>query len=135
MGERSGAGIYEKLPTRKAGQASHCLAGYCEPVFFDAFKAVAGVVKELQADNARLQSRVAELEGENQRLRESLSEIRKQLGAIVCTEGIDAGVVLLSHEGPTHFDPEVNMQVYDHEYFSPLGDALIALHCLTKKAD
>lgn len=69
------------------------------------------------------------------RLTNQIAAIREQLETIVCTEGIDAGVVLLSHDGPTHFDPAVNMQVYDHEYFSPLGDALIALHDLTTPAE
>lgn len=57
-----------------------------------------------------------------------ISIARNQLEMIVCTEGCDAGVVLLSQDGPTHYDAEAKCQVYDHEYFSPLGDALIALH-------
>lgn len=57
-----------------------------------------------------------------------LKAIRETLGEAVCTEGCDKGVVMLSQDGPTH--PETingkTIQVYDHEYFSPLGDALIA---------
>lgn len=64
-------------------------------------------------------------------LREKLASIRTQIEDIVCTEGEDKGLILLSHDGPTHFDPERKIQVYDHEFFSPLGDAMIALHNLT----
>lgn len=49
------------------------------------------------------------------------------LKRIVCTEEPDAGVVLLSNDGPCTFHEGVG-QVYDHEYFSPLGDALMELH-------
>jgi len=55
------------------------------------------------------------------------ASMRQRIEKIVCTEGVDKGVVLLSNEGPTHYDEEVDGQVYDHEYFSPLGDALIGL--------
>lgn len=57
-----------------------------------------------------------------------LSEARAMLEKIVCVEHPDDGVVMLSEDGPTHYDPESKCQVYDHEHFSPLGDALIALH-------
>ena len=63
-----------------------------------------------------------------------MQEIRAKLESIVCTEGEDAGVVLLSQDGPTHTEI-VNgqpVQVYDHEYFSPLGDALMELYGLLK---
>ena len=60
---------------------------------------------------------------------ESLMSIRKKLEEIVCVEGVDAGVVMLDVNGSTH--PEVcdgeTVQVYDNEYFSPLGDALMEL--------
>lgn len=57
-----------------------------------------------------------------------------KLEEIVCTEGCDAGVVLLSEEGPTHQEvwDGKPVRVYDHEYFSPLGDALIALYKILK---
>jgi hypothetical protein len=61
---------------------------------------------------------------------EQLAEIRNRLEAIVCTDGCDRGVVLLSQDGPTHTEI-VNgrpAQVYDHVNFSPLGDALIELY-------
>lgn len=58
-----------------------------------------------------------------------LTAIRAKLETIVCTDEIDRGVVLLSSEGTTH--KEViggkEVSVYDHEHFSPLGDALIEL--------
>lgn len=71
---------------------------------------------------------------EIEELRGRITVIRHKLERIVVTEGEDAGVVLLSQEGPTH--PEVVggriVQVYDHEYFSPLGDALMELWKLTE---
>jgi hypothetical protein len=53
-----------------------------------------------------------------------------KLEEIVCTGGCDAGVVFMTDHGTTHREV-VNgksIQVYDHEYFSPLGDALIELY-------
>lgn len=50
------------------------------------------------------------------------------LERIVCIEGPDRGVIMLSGDSPTHYDHEAGCQVYEHENFSPLGDALIALH-------
>lgn len=61
-------------------------------------------------------------------VREWIAKSQGQLEQIVILNGQDAGVVLLSNDGPTHWDEEAKCQVYDHEYFSPLGDALIALH-------
>jgi hypothetical protein len=55
----------------------------------------------------------------------AMLQTKDRLGKIVCTEGDDKGVVLLSSDGPTKHDPKVNGQVYIHEHFSPLGDALI----------
>ena len=57
-------------------------------------------------------------------LRRKLAAIRDALAEIVISEGEDAGVILLSDESPTHYDAEAKCQVYDHENFSPLGDAL-----------
>lgn len=70
------------------------------------------------------------LVAQNDQLRQAMADVTQRLEAIVCTEGCDRGVILLSHEGPTHTEV-VNgrpMQVYDHENFSPLGDALIELY-------
>lgn len=56
-----------------------------------------------------------------------LLSIQGVLEEAVCTVGQDKGVVMLSSDGPTHSET-INgreVQVYDHEYFSPLGDALI----------
>ena len=72
-----------------------------------------------------------DLAAEVERLQAVIHKMRTAIEEIVCTEGCDKGVVMLSHEGPTHYDAEAKCQVYDHEYFSPLGDALIALHDLT----
>jgi hypothetical protein len=73
----------------------------------------------LAADNARLLAR--------------LRHIRRQLEIIVCTSGRDRGVIYLSNDGPTHTEivDGKPCQVYDHDNFSPLGDALISLYELT----
>lgn len=63
--------------------------------------------------------------------REALTRIRTLLESIVCTEGVDSGVVMLSQEGPTHWDAEFQCNIYEHEYFSPLGDALMELYQMT----
>lgn len=60
-----------------------------------------------------------------------LKAIRDKLETIVCTDHPDAGVVLLSQEGTTHYDAEKKCHVYDHEFFSPLGDALIEAWMMT----
>lgn len=65
-------------------------------------------------------------------LEERIQQIAEALEQIVCTEGEDAGVVLLSNEGPTHYSEALKCEVYDHDYFSPLGDALIAAWKLTQ---
>jgi hypothetical protein len=57
-----------------------------------------------------------------------ISDALQILETIVCTVPPDEGVVMLSYEGPSHWDDELGCSVYDHEYFSPLGDALIKLH-------
>jgi len=61
------------------------------------------------------------------------SKISEKLKEIVCTEGCDKGVVMLSSEGPVHYDEELKGQVYDHEFFSPLGDALIEIYHMVAK--
>ena len=67
----------------------------------------------------------------------ALNSIQAKLENIVCTVEPDAGVVLLSEHGTTH--EEVwngkTVQVYDHEYFSPLGDALMEVWKLAKGDD
>lgn len=65
---------------------------------------------------------------ENHRLRDGVKALAEQLEQIVCVVPPDDGVVLLSNEGPVHYDAEQQCNVYDHEHFSPLGDALIAMH-------
>lgn len=54
-----------------------------------------------------------------------LDRIRDVLEKIVVPEGEDAGLILLSGEAPTHYCPERQCHVYEHEKFSPLGDALV----------
>lgn len=65
---------------------------------------------------------------ERDELRARLDKIAATLEKAVCTEGCDKGVVLLSEHGATHIEriDGRDVQVYDHEHFSPLGDALIA---------
>ena len=58
-----------------------------------------------------------------------LVAIRETLEAAVCTKDPDMGVVLLDQHAPTHsevIDGKTFNNVYDLEYFSPLGEALIA---------
>ena len=58
------------------------------------------------------------------------------LEEIVVTEGCDTGVVLLSDHGTTHKEMDTDgkvIEVYDLEYFSPLGNALIRLHKILKE--
>ena len=66
-------------------------------------------------------------------LRRRLAAIREQLGKIVVSEGEDAGVILLSNESPTHYDADAKCQVYNHQNFSALGDALVTLAQLASK--
>lgn len=68
-----------------------------------------------------------------ERLTERITAIRTKLESIVCTEGCDRGVIYLSNEGPTHTEviDGKPCEVYNHENFSPLGDALIELYELT----
>lgn len=67
-------------------------------------------------------------------LQAQLAAVRAKLETIVCTDEIDQGVVLLNHEGGSHIEVIGGREVtvYNHEYFSPLGDALIELWELTK---
>lgn len=99
--------------------------------------------RDTREEVGRLRARLEAVEGERDRLRNILDAgkgqsavsilwgqlelIRDKLKTIVCTEGCDRGVVLLSNDGPTHYDAETKCEVYDHENFSPLGDALIEL--------
>lgn len=56
-----------------------------------------------------------------------LSALRDQIADIVIPEGEDTGVILLSSDSPTDYDKTLKCHVYRHLYFSPLGDALVAL--------
>lgn len=50
------------------------------------------------------------------------------LKEIVEVEGEDAGVIYKSVESPTTYDATIECQVYKHQYFSELGDALLELY-------
>lgn len=56
-----------------------------------------------------------------------LNAVQWMLEKIVVTQGEDAGVILLSSDSPTHYDADKRCQVYDNEYFSPLGKALVSV--------
>lgn len=65
------------------------------------------------------------------RLLEAVIDVRESIHKIVVVKGDDSGVVLLSDEGSTKFDEQLQAHIYEHEHFSPLGDALVALHHMT----
>lgn len=75
------------------------------------------------------QGEIARLTVELGKSVDTRAAIRAKLQEIVCTEDPDKGVVLLSQDGPCHTEVWGGkpVQVYDHEHFSPLGDALIEL--------
>lgn len=81
-------------------------------------------ISELRKENAGLRGEVADANLKLMRLREALQKI-------VCVDGIDAGAIYLSDESPTHYDAALKCHVYEHEYFSPLGDALVELWKMT----
>lgn len=70
---------------------------------------------------------------------EDLALIHKRaiefLETIVCTEGEDKGVILIDHKATFDWSEEYKCQVYRNEYFTPLGDALIALHEILTKGE
>ena len=73
---------------------------------------------------------IDELENRWHKANQRIKAIREDLEEIVCTEGEDAGVVLLSDDGITHVE-EIEgrkVTVYDNPYFSDLGAALIPAH-------
>ena len=61
-----------------------------------------------------------------------LKRITEALAEIVESDGEDAGLILLSWDSPTRYDPDLKCQVYLHENFSPLGDALVKLAKLAR---
>lgn len=56
--------------------------------------------------------------------------IKAKVEEIVCTKGEDAGVVMLSNDAPATRVEGFDHPVYDLEYFSPLGEALIEVYKL-----
>lgn len=75
--------------------------------------------------NQRMRMLLKEVE----RLQSQRAQARERLAKIVVTEGDDAGVVLLSSLAPSHIEKRdgASVRVYDREYFSPLGDAMMEL--------
>lgn len=74
---------------------------------------------------------IDELEERWHKAEKRLQEVRDKLEEIVCTKPPDDGVILLSDEGASHYDENLKCHVYDHQHFSPLGDALMAAWKLT----
>ena len=66
-------------------------------------------------------------------LKQQIAETLRQAGHQVIDEGTDSGVILLSDASPTYYDSAAKCQVYEHEHFSELGDALVALALLVKE--
>ena len=86
------------------------------------------LLEATKSDNVRLRE-------EAKRLKHKIAMIVDSLEKIVVPDGIDAGVILLSDDSPTKYDPELKVQVYLHENFSPLGDALVNLHKLCVRSE
>lgn len=85
-----------------------------------------GSFEQAAANDCEESDQAAELKAAN----EKVAKAKELLEKIVCTEGEDAGVIWLSDHSPTHAHTLANgrtIRVYDHEYFSPLGDALVGL--------
>lgn len=96
----------------------------------DAAASLVGDISQRQThEDFRTTDQAARAESIEQ-LKSQINAIRDALEQIVVTEGEDTGVVLLSDDAPTKYDPERQCQVYTHDNFSPLGDALVALHAL-----
>lgn len=64
----------------------------------------------------------------NKQIKITIDEAIKKLEDIVCVNHPDDGVVYLSNDSPTYYSEKLKCRVYQHEHFSPLGDALIELH-------
>jgi len=59
-----------------------------------------------------------------------LAAIRNAIEAIVIPDGEDAGVLLVSSESKTRTEPGVGV-IYENEFFSDMGEALVALWKMT----
>lgn len=68
------------------------------------------------------------------KLEDQLARINVAIREIVCTEGEDTGMIMLSNDSPTRYDAERKCHIYIHENFSPLGDAMISLWRMTQDA-
>jgi len=76
-------------------------------------------------ENCQLIARIRSLE-------KLVADMREAIEQIVCTDEIDRGVILLSSEGPTHYDSKLQCLVYEREHFSELGDAMVLLWQMTE---
>lgn len=88
----------------------------------------------MQEQFKRLLRERDEARQESEGLRAALTQVRQSLAAIVIDEGDDAGLFLLSADSPTHYDAELRALVYDNDYFSPLGEALVMLARMVRRA-
>lgn len=87
-----------------------------------------GLIEALKAHKELADSATATA----RRLCEHVAAAIKQVEAIVCTEGQDAGVIFKSWDSPTHIEmlgePPRPCTVYNLPYFSELGGALVELY-------
>jgi len=72
------------------------------------------------------------LKNDIDRLEARLQKIGDAMEKVIVTEGEDAGVVLLSNDAPTTWNEGLGVAVYDLQYFSPLGAALMALYQISR---
>lgn len=86
-----------------------------------------GWLTEAAAANPATPS-LEQLKAENAAMRDTIADAISRVESIVCTKEPDRGVILVSSASPTDFDPLTQAHTYRYENFSPLGDALIALH-------
>lgn len=124
---------YSRHPSRAEPE----IPGLCDEI--ESLRELVKITREAR-DAADSRAKEA-VQAEMAELRKRLATIRVKLQDIVCTEPPDEGVVLLSDDSTTHKEKmlvsgvEFDVEVYDHEHFSPLGDALIELYELTDVSD
>lgn len=84
----------------------------------------------MQSELAALRTQLAEVTAERAGLREKVDAAIAKLKTIAEVDGQDAGVIYLSDYSPTHTEKINGRQitVYNHENFSELGDALVAMY-------
>jgi len=109
--------LTETFLTNRLKMAQTMLAGFAGPGKAERYESEIAMINEIR------------------RLRKCLATMREKLEAIVCTDGEDAGLIMVSDMAPTSYDPTLGCEVYKHIYFSPLGDALMDLWKLTEEND